>query len=181
MCGIAGTLDLVEGLLDPEELVVAMTDALRHRGPDDAGVLVDAPVVLGHRRLSIIDLSSAGHQPMASSDETAWITFNGEIYNYVELREELRDHGCVFHTASDTEVLAAYGVWGACSISSPTASPTIPTRRCSTASCSFARARTSSFGPSSPFRRPRRGTGRGPSSLASGRPPVAYVDSSSRR
>ena len=70
-----------------------MTDELAHRGPDDAGLLVDPPVVLGHRRLSILDLSRAGHQPMGSEDGSVWLTYNGEIYNYVELAQELRARG----------------------------------------------------------------------------------------
>src|SRR5450432_1165750 len=92
-------------------------------GPDTvAGVshpsLPDEPpegadVALGHRRLSIIDLSSAGHGPMASTDERFWVTYNGEIFNYLELRRELQGLGHVFRTASDTEVLlAAYAQWG---------------------------------------------------------------------
>jgi asparagine synthase (glutamine-hydrolysing) len=113
MCGITGSVDLVAGLDSGEELVAAMTEALQHRGPDDAGLLVDGPVVLGHRRLSIIDLSPAGHQPMASADESCWLAFNGELYNYIELRDELRGLGRSFATASDTEVLLqAYAVWG---------------------------------------------------------------------
>src|SRR3990172_2629086 len=114
MCGIAGTLDLRPGLEPAEDLVAEMTDALAHRGPDDAGMLVDPPVTLGHRRLSIIDLSPAGHQPMASEDESLWITFNGEIYNYIELRRELEALGPRFGTATDTEVLLhAFAQWGA--------------------------------------------------------------------
>ena len=93
MCGIAGSLDLRSGRAPDEEAVAKMTDLLTHRGPDDAGLLVDPPVVLGHRRLSILDISSAGHQPMASHDGRFWITFNGEIYNYKELAEELRGLG----------------------------------------------------------------------------------------
>ncbi len=94
-----------------------MTDLLAHRGPDDAGLLVDPPVVLGHRRLSILDISPAGHQPMASHDGDLWITFNGEIYNYKELAEELRDLGHEFSTTCDTEVLlAAYTQWGRSSL-----------------------------------------------------------------
>ena len=113
MCGIAGTLDLHPGLEAAEELTARMTDTLRHRGPDDAGMLEDGPVTLGHRRLSIIDLSPAGHQPMPNHDGTAWLTFNGEIYNYIELRDELRELGRKCVTASDTEVLlAAYDEWG---------------------------------------------------------------------
>jgi asparagine synthase (glutamine-hydrolysing) len=113
MCGIAGTLDMRSGLESAEEVVVAMTAAIAHRGPDDAGVLVDPPCALGHRRLSIIDLSSAGHQPMASADGERWIVFNGEIYNYVEIRRELVGLGRRFATQTDTEVLLqAYDEWG---------------------------------------------------------------------
>jgi asparagine synthase (glutamine-hydrolysing) len=113
VCGIAGCVDLEHGLEAPNELVAAMTDVLRHRGPDDAGMVADGPVTLGHRRLSIIDLSPAGHGPMPSPDGSLWLTFNGEIYNYIELREELRALGREFHTESDTEVLlVAYAQWG---------------------------------------------------------------------
>src|SRR5436309_2000004 len=70
-------------------------------------------LAFGHRRLSILDLSPAGHQPMASPDRSCWLVFNGEIYNYIELREDLRERGHQFHTGSDTEViLAAYQQWG---------------------------------------------------------------------
>jgi len=90
-----------------------MTDVLAHRGPDDAGLLVDPPAVLGHRRLSILDLSEAGHQPMRSRSGRYWITFNGEIFNYKELAQELRAAGHRFETTCDTEVLlAAYEQWG---------------------------------------------------------------------
>jgi asparagine synthase (glutamine-hydrolysing) len=93
-----------------------MAEQIRHRGPDDAGVKVfqdsSQAVSLGHRRLSIIDLSAAGHQPMANEDETIWIVFNGEIYNYLELRSELAGE-YPFKTRTDTEVLlAAYLKWG---------------------------------------------------------------------
>jgi asparagine synthase (glutamine-hydrolysing) len=81
-----------------------MMDALEHRGPDDAGLHAEENAVLGHRRLTIIDLS-AGRQPLGSEDGTCWITFNGEIYNYRELRAELEADGCRFRTSSDTEVL----------------------------------------------------------------------------
>ena len=88
-------------------------DLIAHRGPDDAGLLVDGSCVLGHRRLSIIDLTAAGHQPMASADERLWISFNGEVYNYLELREELESLGRRFRTETDTEVLLqAYEEWG---------------------------------------------------------------------
>ncbi|MEP6811356.1 MAG: asparagine synthase (glutamine-hydrolyzing) [Actinomycetota bacterium] len=112
MCGIAGSLDLRARRSD-EEMVASMTDLLSYRGPDDAGLLVDPPVTLGHRRLSILDLSPGGHQPMAGADGRLWITFNGEIYNYKELAVELRALGHVFRSSSDTEVLlAAYERWG---------------------------------------------------------------------
>ena len=113
MCGIAGTLDLQPGLEAAEDLAARMTDMLAHRGPDGAGLLVDPPVVLGNRRLSILDLSSAGHQPMASEDGRFWITYNGEIYNYKELAQELRARGHRFRSSGDTEVLLrAYVEWG---------------------------------------------------------------------
>src|ERR1035441_7963034 len=89
-----------------------MADSLRHRGPDGEGHYVSANVALGHRRLAIIDLNTGG-QPMFSEDRTLVIVFNGEIYNYLELREELRTRGHRFRTTSDTEViLAAYQEWG---------------------------------------------------------------------
>lgn len=91
-----------------------MTDVLAHRGPDDEGLFAEGPVVLGHRRLSILDLSSAGHQPMAVDEGRLWLTYNGEVYNYVELAEELRELGHSFASSCDTEVLVhAYAEWGA--------------------------------------------------------------------
>ncbi len=129
MCGIAGII----GPNEPSE-IVRMTDEVPYRGPDDSGHLwaradsgelfVDdstkqtpatfkADVALGHRRLSILDLSSHGHQPMANDSKTLWITFNGEVYNYIEIREELTKRGCSFLTGTDTEVvLKAYETWG---------------------------------------------------------------------
>jgi len=92
-----------------------MRDALSHRGPDGKGteLLADHQLALGHRRLSIIDLSTNGHQPMANSNKSVWITFNGEIYNYHSLRNELIDKGVQFHSTSDTEVLInGYSAWG---------------------------------------------------------------------
>jgi asparagine synthase (glutamine-hydrolysing) len=113
MCGIAGTFELDGESFPDEALVGRMTDALAHRGPDDAGLLVDAPVALGNRRLAILDLSPAGHQPMATEDGGLWITYNGEIYNYVELADELCGLGRSFRTGTDTEVLLqAYEEWG---------------------------------------------------------------------
>jgi asparagine synthase (glutamine-hydrolysing) len=114
VCGIAGTLDLRSGLESAEELTSRMADALAHRGPDDAGLLVDPPVVLGNRRLSILDLSPAGHQPMGSEDGGLWLTYNGEIFNYKELAEELHTRGHRLQSLGDTEVLLhAYAEWGA--------------------------------------------------------------------
>ncbi len=139
MCGIAGIVQF-SGPLNPNA-IWQMTRSLRHRGPDDEGYLLvnhrptpyggpDTPgtlglpsieraapgdyhVAFGHRRLSILDLSPAGHQPMVSDDGSCWVIFNGEIYNYIELREELIGRGYRFHSGSDTEViLAAYREWG---------------------------------------------------------------------
>ncbi len=107
MCGIAGILAFNEGLALDESTIGRMTDALRHRGPDDSGTCIraDERVALGHRRLSIIDLSSAGHQPMANEDGTVWITYNGEIYNHRELRAGLEARGHLFRSATDTEAI----------------------------------------------------------------------------
>jgi asparagine synthase (glutamine-hydrolysing) len=113
MCGISGIVTRDGGA--PRELLRSMCDALTHRGPDDAGDWWsdDGVVGLGHRRLAIIDLSPGGHQPMSGADPSVHITFNGEIYNFLELRKELAGRGHAFHTSSDTEVmLAAYREWG---------------------------------------------------------------------
>ena len=112
MCGIAGFVYFnVEHVGDPGVLR-SMCDALRHRGPDGAGYFIEGPVALGHRRLKIIDLHT-GQQPMTSQDGSLVIVFNGEIYNYVELKIELERAGQQFCTKSDTEViLAAYRQWG---------------------------------------------------------------------
>lgn len=110
MCGIAGILGRVA---TRPEAVRVMTDRMAHRGPDDAGLWqsADGRVVLGHRRLSILDTSAAGHQPMERGDLV--LVFNGEIYNYLELRAELQAAGAAFGTGSDTEVvLAAHEAWG---------------------------------------------------------------------
>ena len=85
-------------------LVKAMADTIRHRGPDDEGYYVSGPVALGFRRLSIIDLHT-GHQPMSNEDGSIWIVFNGEIYNYQDLRTFLLEKGHVFKTRTDTEVI----------------------------------------------------------------------------
>jgi asparagine synthase (glutamine-hydrolysing) len=111
MCGISVLVDRKGRAIDPG-IVAAMNQRVVHRGPDDEGVFVGEGFGLGHRRLSILDLSSAGHQPMAFQDRSV-VTYNGEIYNYVELREELVRLGYVFRSTTDTEVLlAAYDCWG---------------------------------------------------------------------
>jgi asparagine synthase (glutamine-hydrolysing) len=115
MCGIAGLISV-----NPERRIDAMLRSIAHRGRDDEGVWTSGPindagqtVCLGHRRLAIIDTSSAGHQPMLSHDGRLVITFGGEIYNYRELRAELKKKGHQFHTECDTEVLlAAFAEWG---------------------------------------------------------------------
>jgi len=110
MCGIAGVLGHCEA-----GIIARMVSALAHRGPDDEGVYLDATghAALGHRRLSIIDLSPGGHQPMSYAEGRFWVVFNGEIYNYRELRKELGESGLPFRSNSDTEVLlAAYARWG---------------------------------------------------------------------
>jgi asparagine synthase (glutamine-hydrolysing) len=111
MCGICGVVD-EDGTPDVV-LIERMMATLRHRGPDGAGWFRDDRVGLGHVRLSIID-PAGGSQPMADAEERVWITFNGEIFNYVELRQELRERGHRFRTTSDTEVVvAAWLEWGA--------------------------------------------------------------------
>lgn len=113
MCGIAG---IASGTPIPDPgFVVTMCDTMRHRGPDDSGSWTspDNRVVLAHRRLAVIDLTPGGRQPMVDVSGRLRITYNGEIYNYRELRRELEDRGHRFHTASDTEViLEAYRAWG---------------------------------------------------------------------
>lgn len=105
MCGIAGILRFESGAQIDPALLDRMTDVLAHRGPDGRGVHIDGPVGLGHRRLSIIDLSPDAAQPLCNEDGTVWVTFNGEIYNYRELRAELLGKGHSFRSQSDTEVL----------------------------------------------------------------------------
>ena len=105
MCGIAGLLHVDGQAHAVERELARMRDSLRHRGPDDEGVLVDGPCGLVHLRLAIIDLSPRGHQPMPSPSGRYWLTFNGEIYNYRELRDELRASGHEFQSESDSEVI----------------------------------------------------------------------------
>lgn len=113
MCGIAGVY--APGGRLTAEAVRVMLDSMRRRGPDDRGaqVLADGAVVFGHLRLSILDLSPLGHQPMSSPDGSTWVVYNGEIYNFKEIRATLESFGCRFRSDSDTEViLAAYEKWG---------------------------------------------------------------------
>ncbi|MDD3101652.1 MAG: asparagine synthase (glutamine-hydrolyzing) [Patescibacteria group bacterium] len=111
MCGIVGTVNLDQKLVDKKD-IEKMVKIIKHRGPDDEGYFIDKNVGLGHCRLSIIDLSMAGHQPMTNENETLWIVFNGEIYNYLELRKELEKCGHIFVSNTDTEViLHAYKEW----------------------------------------------------------------------
>ncbi|MBT3172285.1 MAG: asparagine synthetase B, partial [Rhodospirillaceae bacterium] len=108
MCGIAGFLQRTADVDEPlERLAQAMADTLTHRGPDDSGAWADpaAGIALGHRRLSIIDLSAAGHQPMLSANGRFVISYNGEIYNHGDLRKELESQGAAFRGHSDTEVI----------------------------------------------------------------------------
>jgi asparagine synthase (glutamine-hydrolysing) len=111
MCGVCGVVDLAGGTPDTD-LVVRMMGRLAHRGPDGSGYYRDEHAVLGHTRLAIID-TEGGAQPLCNEDGTLWITFNGEIFNYVELGAELRRLGHTFRTASDTEVVVhAFEQWG---------------------------------------------------------------------
>ncbi|MFQ5632475.1 MAG: asparagine synthase (glutamine-hydrolyzing), partial [bacterium] len=113
MCGICGFARKEWSKERSRETIARMCDLLRHRGPDDQGIFVDEHFALGHTRLSIIDLSAAGHQPMSLKNAPYWITYNGEIYNFPELKKELQSRGMNFHTATDTEViLKAYEMFG---------------------------------------------------------------------
>ncbi len=112
MCGIVGVLHFEKSRNVDNRKVKKMTDIIQHRGPDGEGFYINKNIGFGHRRLSIIDLES-GDQPMFSEDKQKVIIFNGEIYNYIELREELRKKGHRFYTKSDTEViLKSYEEWG---------------------------------------------------------------------
>lgn len=111
MCGIAGIINFNRQPVAHSQ-IKAMTDSLIHRGPDGEGQYIDGYVGLGHRRLAIIDLSPAGHQPMQTSDRRYTISYNGEIYNFKEIRTELEAIGCHFHSNTDTEVvIKAYAQW----------------------------------------------------------------------
>ena len=113
MCGITGIASSNAKI--SREWVEHCNNLQRHRGPDNAGYWIsdDSKIILGHQRLSIIDLSNSGNQPMSDNKESIIITFNGEIYNYRELRNTLSQTGYKFKTATDTEVIiAAYKFWG---------------------------------------------------------------------
>src|SRR6516165_7491979 len=117
MCAIVGFWDSTPRA-EPgelEQVAMRMASVLVHRGPDDHGAWADenVPIALGHRRLAILDLSSEGHQPMFSADGRYVLVFNGEIYNFKSLRDELEQRDYIFRGHSDTEVmLAAFSEWG---------------------------------------------------------------------
>ena len=110
MCGVCG---IYSDVTRPDaRLVQLMMGALSHRGPDGSGYYIDDRVTLGHTRLAIVD-TAHGEQPMCNEDATLWVTFNGEIFNHVELRAQLRDRGHEFRTQCDTEVIVhAWEEWG---------------------------------------------------------------------
>ncbi|MBN1127958.1 MAG: asparagine synthase (glutamine-hydrolyzing) [Chitinispirillaceae bacterium] len=111
MCGICGIYNTHGGSVD-RQIVDGMNEAIRHRGPDGSGTFIKGPVGLGHRRLSIIDVAG-GAQPIGNEDDTLQLVFNGEIYNYIELRDQLLKSGHLFKTKSDTEVIIhGYEEWG---------------------------------------------------------------------
>lgn len=105
MCGIAGIFEYDRAVRVDPQVLRRMADLIAHRGPDDAGYWICGNIGLAHRRLSVIDLSPAGHQPMGTADAAIWITYNGECYNYAELASELRQGGHRFRSQSDTEVI----------------------------------------------------------------------------
>ncbi|MGA7076614.1 MAG: asparagine synthase (glutamine-hydrolyzing) [Halobacteriota archaeon] len=113
MCAIAGILRFDSAPVDPD-CIQRMIEIQQHRGPDAQGSYINETIGLGHRRLAIIDLSAAGDQPMCNEDGTLWLTYNGEVYNYVELAEELKERGHVFRSNSDSEVIVhAFEEYGA--------------------------------------------------------------------
>src|SRR5690242_13794716 len=115
MCGIAGFVLPDGGLTRPEidARLRAMIGTLRHRGPDDEGLWSDGIGALAHARLSVIDLSPAGHQPIASMTGDVWLSYNGEVYNFAELRRELEAAGYRFRGRSDSEVIVnGWQAWG---------------------------------------------------------------------
>ena len=112
MCGICGIFNL-DGEPIPHRYIKSMTDAMAHRGPDDEGHYIDVNIALGHRRLAVLDLTPAGHQPMSNQKDTVILVYNGEIYNHLELKVELEALGYRFRSRTDTEVLLnGYDAWG---------------------------------------------------------------------
>lgn len=112
MCGICGIFNL-DGEPIPHRYIKSMTDAMAHRGPDDEGHYIDVNIAMGHRRLAILDLTSEGHQPILTHDRQYVLSYNGEVYNFKELRAELESLGHQFRSRSDSEVvLHAYAQWG---------------------------------------------------------------------
>ncbi|UUX91253.1 asparagine synthase (glutamine-hydrolyzing) [Methanoplanus endosymbiosus] len=112
MCGIAGHFKITGENINKDYLM-QMSEILSHRGPDDSGFFIENEIGLAHRRLSIIDLSEEGRQPMTNEDESIWLTFNGEIYNFHEIREELISKGHKFRSKTDSEVIIhSYEEWG---------------------------------------------------------------------
>jgi len=112
MCGICGIFNL-DGEPIPHRYIKSMTDALAHRGPDGEGHFIDVNIALGHRRLAVLDPTPAGHQPMADKDGNVILVYNGEIYNFLEIRTELEALGYQFRSRTDTEVLLyGYKAWG---------------------------------------------------------------------
>ncbi len=105
MCGICGKLYHSRDRTVDGELLRSMASVINHRGPDDEGIYVKGNVGLAHKRLSILDLSPAGHQPMSNEDGSIWIVFNGEIYNFLDLREDLQKRGHTFMSRTDTETI----------------------------------------------------------------------------
>ena len=128
MCGIAGIWQL-DGRPVERATVERFIGALAHRGPDGEGVLIDdqGRLALAHRRLAILDLSAAGHQPMRSPSGRYDITYNGEVYNFLELRSDLEREGFRFRSDTDTEViLAAFERWGPCACAATSSATTRP-------------------------------------------------------
>jgi asparagine synthase (glutamine-hydrolysing) len=112
VCGIAGIINLNREPIS-QAILHRMTEAIKHRGPDDNGLFIDDYIGFGHRRLSILDLSSAGSQPMSTRDGRYTITYNGEVFNFRELKNELENNGYEFYSQTDTEVVVqAYAHWG---------------------------------------------------------------------
>src|SRR4051812_40608267 len=112
MCGIAGFVSTTALDSDARERALRMRDVITHRGPDEAGLRLDARAALAHRRLSIVDLKT-GQQPLSNEDGSIWVVFNGEIYNHADVRRDLEARGHQYRTRSDTETIVhAYEQWG---------------------------------------------------------------------